>query len=379
MNFSGSEQISRNFTVLVTPLPWGIGHTTRLFPILTLLNNRNFTVLVAGDENCKSLVNKSFPEIQVLSAPEYKIRYPERGRYMAVKILSQLPKIYRVILKEKKWLKKVVAKYQPDLIISDNRPGMYHPAIPSIYITHQIQIKARFQLTEWLLHNIHSRIIHKFNQCWIPDFPDDERSLAGVLSRTGRNNPHFVYTGPLSRFNTPPVQVQKPEFDLLILLSGPEPQRSMLEEKLRNAAAGESLKTLLVRGLPSADQTAAVDHGTVTILNHLETEILSRYLVETPVVICRSGYSTIMDLIQLHKSAILIPTPGQTEQEYLANYLSRKHWFLAFHQENFSLHQALEQFKTFQPNPMPVPDPDLLKQAIEPILQQVVTFKLKTS
>lgn len=376
MNFSGPEQISRNFTVLVTPLPWGIGHATRLFPILTLLNNRNFTVIVAGDENCKSLVQNSFPNIQVLSAPEYNIRYPKTGRYMAVKILSQLPKIFRVILQEKKWLKKAVSRYQPDLIISDNRPGMYHKSIPSIYITHQIQIKAGFLITEWLLRKIHQHSIGKFHQCWIPDFPDEQRSLAGALSRPGINRRGFVYTGPLSRFELP-VPESKSEFDLLIILSGPEPQRSVLEEALVTEVAASSLKTLVVRGLPAESSVRENPDSRITFRNHLDATALARYLVQTPVVICRSGYSTVMDLIQLQKSAILIPTPGQTEQEYLARYLSERNWFLAFSQERFSLSEAVNRFRGFQPDRMPAPDPLLLEQAIEQLLKYVITYRIK--
>jgi predicted glycosyltransferase len=85
----------------------------------------------------------------------------------------------------------------------------------------------------------------------------------------------------------------------------------------------------------------------IKVFNHLPADELRQEIERAEWVISRCGYSTIMDLVALQKKALLIPTPAQTEQEYLAAYLHRKHIAFTTSQKNFSLPGILAEAKEF--------------------------------
>ncbi|HEY9363337.1 MAG TPA: glycosyltransferase [Chitinophagaceae bacterium] len=330
--------------ILICPLDWGLGHATRCIPIIKELIARNCEVIIAADALTFSLLKEEFPSIVFLRKKGYEMQYSRNKNGLWIKVLLQLPKIILKIKQENRWLKKTIDQYKPDAIISDNRFGMYSKKVPCIYITHQLFIKTGKSFTERVAQKIHHFFIKKYTQCWVPDFK--ENGLAGKLSHPGKIPSNVIYIGALSRFQ--PVENISRKYDVLISISGPEPQRSIFENIVLRQLNNFSGTALLVRGLPSATETISSSNSSVKIVNHLVAKDLNEALEQSEIIICRSGYTSIMDLMKLHKKAILIPTPGQTEQEYLAKYLSEKEIFYSVEQKNFSLKEALAKSSSFQ-------------------------------
>ncbi|WP_207491719.1 glycosyltransferase [Aridibaculum aurantiacum] len=328
-----------NITVLVAPLDWGLGHSTRCIPLVKYFQQQGCHVILAAEGAQASLLAKEFPGVEILPLEGYRIRYSNSKRWFSVKIITQLPKILRSINKENVWLQQLLKRRKIDLVVSDNRYGLYSSSCTSVIITHQLQVKAPYSWAEEWIQKVLYRYINNFSQCWVPD--GEKENLAGTLSHPAslpKIPVHFI--GPLSRMiDKSPLQYI---YDLLVLLSGPEPQRTLLEELvIRQLPSGQ--KILLVRGLPHSKDELKLE--TAEVVNHLASEKLNNAISQSRVVLCRSGYSSVMDLCKLQKKAILIPTPGQTEQEYLATYLRGKGWCLTYNQDAFNLHEALEEAK----------------------------------
>ncbi len=329
--------------VLVAPLDWGLGHATRCIPIINHLILLGCTVHIVADKKNWALLQKEFPETVFLRYKGYEINYSRQKKFLLLKLIFQLPRIILRVFREKKWLQTIIKKYSIDAVISDNRFGMYNKNVPSIYITHQLYIKTGNWFFEKIAQKIHYYFIKKYTVCWIPDLK--KNGLAGELSHPMKLPQNTIYTGPLSRFCLLPNSGMV--YDLLIIISGPEPQRAIFEKDIL-----EQIKTLkgniiFIRGLPTECQKPE-NFNEVKIENHLPAEELNKVIAQSKIVISRSGYTTVMDLAALHKKAILIPTPGQTEQEYLAKYLHEKKYFLAEKQEHFSIKESLEKAKAFQ-------------------------------
>ena len=343
--------------VLICPLDWGLGHATRDVIIIQQLIDAGFDVIIGADKAPLYFLRQSFPGIPFIVIPSVKIQYPEKAWQMPFKMLILSPKIAWGIWSEHQFLKNLLKSDQIDILISDNRYGLWNKSVYCIFITHQLQIMAPVYLKwmEFLLLFLNKWFIKQFNACWIPD-SNDESNLSGKLSHLKKMPKNVSFTGSLSRFPVSSPGHRLPEsvnkaFDLLIILSGPEPQRSMLEKTILLQATDAKMKILLVQGRP--DRPIFAQSGDITIVNHLITEHLEKLILETPFIIARSGYTSIMDLVSLKKTAILIPTPGQTEQEYLAKYMTKKKWFIGKLQDSFSLTDAINELKCFNPEPFP--------------------------
>ena len=319
--------ISENFCslkVLVAPLDWGLGHYTRCIPLIRKLLAQQNEVTLAATEAGAALLRKEFPSLNILTIPSYGIRYPQKGTWFMWKMLLQLPDIYRAIRKENKWLNKLQQEKNFDVVISDNRMGLYHPDITCVYITHQLAIRTGHVVTDFFARKLHYHFIEKFTVCWVPD-QEGHQNLAGALSHPNKKpNIPLLYIGPLSRFVK--IEAEK-KFDIVYLISGPEPQRSIFEDLLIGCIKNSTEKIVIVRGLPENTDTPISLPSNVEVYNHLPAKQLNELLASAKKIVARSGYSTIMDLEVLGVNAILVPTPGQTEQEYLASYLlkSGKH------------------------------------------------------
>lgn len=333
-------------TVLIAPLDWGLGHTTRCIPIIKRLKAANYDVVVAVNSKQKALLQKEFSDLKYEDLFGYNIAYANNKLLFILKIISQIPKIFRCIYKEKKWLKHYLEKNKIDFIISDNRYGFYSKKVKSIFITHQLTIKAGNSLIENVLQKINYSFINKFNACWVPDF-SGENNIAGLLSHPKKLPLIPVnYIGILSRFES--LGLVQNQYDLCILLSGPEPQRTLLEQKLlQQINTLENKKILLVRGLPMTD--SVIQNKNCIIKNHLEGVLLEQAIASSNIVLARSGYTSIMELLSLQKKMILIPTSMQTEQEYLAEFLAQKNYCISFSQAQFNLQDALAKANTFIP------------------------------
>jgi uncharacterized protein (TIGR00661 family) len=334
---------------LICPLDWGIGHATRCVPVIAKLQELGFEVVVAASGRPLEFIRKEFPEIPAIDFPGFGIRYSKNDQ-MVLKMLRQMPGLLYGIWHEHRVLKKIAAETGATLIISDNRFGCWHAGIPSVFITHQlnIHIPDRLRFLRKPLNAINYRLIRRYNACWIPDF-EMHRGLAGSLSHPVKLPENAQYIGILSRFSKtadPYESFAAPGFDILVMLSGPEPQRTILEEKILRQLVSINLQVAMVRGMPESDDAYVLD-GRIHIFAHLDSLKLGELIRRSAMVICRSGYSSIMDVVTLGKKAIFIPTPGQTEQEYLSHYLLEKKIYFSMAQENFDLLYALEMSKNF--------------------------------
>lgn len=330
--------------VLVAPLDWGLGHATRCIPIINELIKCGCEVLIAADKQVFYLLKKEFPNIVFLRCKGYEIEYSKRKKFLRLKIILQAPNILFSIWRERNWLQKIILKYHIDAVISDNRFGMYAKKIPSIYITHQLCIKTGNKKTDFLIKKIHYYFIKKYTNCWVPDF--ENNGLAGDLSHPAVIPPNVKYIGPLSRFIS--LGIIEKKYDLLISISGPEPQRTNFENKILKELRYFDGKVFFVRGLPGETGHITYEKTSVTIANHLAADELNKVIEQSRIIVGRSGYTSVMDFVVLGTPAILIPTPGQTEQEYLARYLSENGFFYTATEETFSLNELIEKTQHFE-------------------------------
>lgn len=331
---------------MIAPLDWGLGHATRCIPIINGLLQQGYQVFIAAEGAQAAMLQQEFPALTMLPIKGYRIKYSKKRWLLPIKILVQIPQIFRAIQYEQQWLKKTVAEKKIDLIISDNRYGLYHSTIPSLFITHQLTIKAPFVWIENILRLINYRYINRFTACWVPDM-SMAPGVAGVLSHPQ----HFPvvpvhYLNVLSRFT---IQPQPKQYSICILLSGPEPQRTILEQKLLREIHQLNEPVLLVRGKPLDNYTPAVPLN-VTVVNHLNAQQLGAAIQQSEYILCRSGYTTVMELLSLKKKMMVIPTPLQTEQEYIGAQLMKNKVALCFQQKNFNITAAYRQAKAFQFN-----------------------------
>jgi uncharacterized protein (TIGR00661 family) len=330
--------------ILLAPLDWGLGHATRCIPLINELISEGHHVFLAGDGKIKTLLVQEFPDLPFITLKGYDIYYAATKKGLPFTMLLQVPKILEAIRYEHNWLNKAMQEYGFDVVISDNRYGLYHPHAKSIFITHQLLIKTPFRFTDKILQKINYYFINRFDECWIPDL-ELSPYLAGVLAHPSvLPRIPVKYIGPLSRFTETPSN--KGGDQLLVLLSGPEPQRSMLEQKILQQLNHIDKQVLLVRGVPG-ETSIPVAASHIDIKNHLPARQLEDALQHASMVISRCGYSTIMDLMAMNKRSILIPTPGQTEQEYLAQHLMQHNLALCIAQDKFDLRTALSLAASF--------------------------------
>lgn len=349
--------------ILVAPLNWGLGHATRCIPLIRQLQQEGCEVITASDGDSRSLLVEEFPLLTHLSSPHAPIRYSKKKIFFGWAMVRLLPRLLQQVHREKRWIKKIVAQYRITGIIADNRYGLAHSAIHSVIITHQLGIRTGMGKTmDRLAQRLLYHWIDQYHQVWVPDIAETP-SLAGALSHP-RHLPAIplVYIGLLNRLHKKPQSSATPPSRLLFLLSGPEPQRTLLEELLVNQLVNFPDEVVIVRGLPHlkkettmhvplTEQSPALTRlygkSRVTIVDHLPAPALQAVVESATFIVCRSGYSTLMEMIPQHKKLILIPTPGQPEQEYLGKLLDRHHYAPRFDQANFSLSRALEKAREY--------------------------------
>ena len=302
--------------ILVAPLNWGLGHATRCIPIINQLLLHNYNPILASDGSALELLKKEFPELQTISLPSYNIEYSKKGSNFKYKLFLDSPSILRSVVKEKRIIKNLVEAGKIDAIISDNRFGVHHYKVPSVFITHQLNVLSGS--TTWLSSKIHKFIIKRFDECWVPDL-EGQLNLSGVLGHVNDSSLKLKYIGPLSRFEK---TITNKEYDILVILSGPEPQRTLFEKKVYKELLKTEKKVLFVRGIIEP-HAKTFTFKNITVTNFMTSLDLEHAINSSRLIISRSGYTTIMDLAKLGKKAFFVPTPGQYEQEYLAERLQK--------------------------------------------------------
>lgn len=302
-------------SILYGVLNWGLGHATRSKVLIDALLEANFAVTLASDGNALKWLRQEYPHLPYLNLPAYNVHYA-KGQKQTLKLLHQLPKIAAAAAAENRVLKKYVAQNIVSGIISDNRLGFYHAQIPSVYLSHQLSIKIKYgaALAGWA----HRYYIKKYQQCWVPD--DAQHTLSGQLSQYSGAKLDLRFTGLLSRYSeVDKVETATLSPKILAVLSGPEPQRGILQAALlEQMAAWPQQEFQLVCGVKEIPTRVPKN---VEAFGRLSSKELIKLLGAAHLVISRSGYSSLMDYAALGKKALLIPTPGQGEQEYLAQHL----------------------------------------------------------
>lgn len=331
---------SDNKTILIAPLNWGLGHATRCIPIINALQENGYIPIIASDGIALELLRKEFPYLKTLELPSYQIEYAKNGKNFKWKLIKNLPRILEAIWEEKSIVKNWVKKYKINGIISDNRLGVFNEKIPSVFITHQLNVLTGN--TTWITSKLHQYIIKKYKECWIPDVAG-KSNLTGTLGHLAHTSLKLKYLGPLSRMHKKVLPIQ---YDLMIILSGPEPQRGLLEAHLTKEIQCFDGKVVFIKGIIEEHQKKE-QIGNITYFNFMKTRQLEQTFNESKKVLCRSGYTTIMDLVKLNKKAFFIPTPGQYEQVYLAEKFDKEHLVPYSIQENFKI-EDLSQIEKFK-------------------------------
>ncbi len=329
--------------ILIAPLDWGLGHATRCIPLIQYLIAKGHEPIIAASGRPLNLLKSEFPKIEIVEFEGYNISYPE-GSGMVWKMFKSTPRILKRIKAERVELDGLIDELKLDAVISDNRFGLYSSRIPSVYITHQVMIKAPF--FESILYRLHANYMQKFAQVWVPDFEVD--GLSGDLGHKFPLPANASFIGPLSRFEP---STSDNSSDLLIVISGPEPQRTRFEKiVLKQLESFEGTATAVL-GTPDQQIERKDDLGH-RIVSHLSAAQLGAEMMQANLVVSRSGYSTIMDLSALGKKAAFVPTPGQTEQEYLAKKFDAKGQHMMMRQSKFDLKTCWdrrEEYSGFTP------------------------------
>jgi len=304
--------------ILICPLNWGLGHATRCVPVIRQLLADGHEPVLVSDGYPLEFLRQEFPTLRFIEYPSYPVFYAA-GKSQVGAMLFILPNILKGILNEHTWLRNLLQTEQFDQVISDNRFGMWNKQVHSIYITHQLMVKMPFYLKflEPLVHRIHKAFINRYDECWIPDV-EGKIGLSGDLSHKYPLPLHAAFIGPLSRFREMENTQPDARFKVVAVISGVEPQRTIFEKSLIDRFKNADYSTLIVAGLPQSEKIVE-QINSITLISHLHDQELASVLLGATKIISRSGYSTIMDLKALNclYKAEFIPTPGQTEQEYL--------------------------------------------------------------
>lgn len=301
-------------TIFISALDWGLGHASRSVPIIRdlLVNNK---IIIGVTPLTKIIFDEEFPGLLKINVQPYDIKY-SKFLPLWLKLVVDYKKIKAVIKEENKLLKKIIVEHKIDIVISDSRFGLYSENAKSVFITHQLFLKTPFANS--YVQKINKKLILNFDEVWVPDYADEKISLSGELSHGPHFHKNLKYIEPKSRLLK---SESENKYEGLFLVSGPEPQQSILKNKLILLAKKNPLmKFALVLPYGNTENTDNVS----TVVAPDKTQ-LSKLICESNTVFCRSGYSTLMDLFILGaKNSVLIPTPGQSEQEYLAEYWKEK-------------------------------------------------------
>lgn len=317
--------------ILVAPLDWGLGHASRCVPIVQFLVEQGFEVIIGGSVSSLCYLHKRFPGLVNVELPSAKMSYGRRGM-ISLPFLFSMFRFARNIRKEHKALEKIITQYSIDYVFSDNRLGLYSDIVPSFYMTHQLNFDNGFlnRLPARMMKRLHSRYINKYRCCFVPD-AEGELSLSGILSDSEFETRHL---GPLSRFcGKVPPKIDG-DFDLL-LLSGIEPQRTLLESLfIEKYSTMPTSRLHIIRGVVTGTELSLPSN--ISCESNPSDDRIASLIVSARRIFCRSGYSTLCDLAALGRRAVLVPTPRQPEQEYLADRFRDKFGFVAIAQDDLS-------------------------------------------
>ena len=359
--------MEKNKNILICPLEWGLGHAGRMIPLARKLRDLQNNIYIAGGDEQLSFFRRELQGLSYIKFPGFRPGYSRLLPQYLV-LLLQTPVLMYHIVYEHIRLRKIIKDYNIDIVISDNRFGLWNKNVKTVYITHMplIPFPKPFAFLEFTGILLHRLVIKRFNFCFIPDLPG-EINVSGRLSHGVKLHANTRFIGILSRFTYSDPIVKSLTVPLTtVILSGPEPQRSILKNILTELLRNRN--TAILEGRPGVKEEVSAS-GNITTYNHLETTEMKEMLLSSSDIITRAGYTTIMELISLNCKALLIPTPGQTEQEYLADYLSQKGWFSTVSQKDINESDLIFPDKYDQPTMFNKMSEELLDSALRNLLQ----------
>lgn len=325
--------------ILIAPLDWGIGHATRCIPLIDGLLQLGQKPVVAADGAPLHLLRQRFPELGWTRFPGMAVTY-SKSKSVPLAIARQLPAILKQAYTDQRVIEHLVSEQQADAVISDNRFGAYSRRVPSVFVTHQLNLRLGqpFRWAEPLTNTLNRYFIGRYQACWVPDF-QGQHSLAGALSQCHLSGIPLRYIGPLSRLKPCETKHESPTSDFLVMLSGPEPHRTIFENAILHRFYGKNDRVVILRALPLGAELP--EHSpNIVMHNHLDDAQLAELIHNARNILARAGYSTLMDLWTMRRYAFLVPTPAQPEQEYLADFHHQKGGFRKV------LQHELDQFST---------------------------------
>lgn len=335
--------------VIVAPLDWGLGHATRDVPVIHHLREAGNEVILVADGRPYDFLSRRFPDLKIIRCPGYNITYPKSDQFM-VHMAKSGPRIAKALREERQAAERIAEETGAVIIISDNRLNFRSSRTKNIFMTHQLRVKAG-PLT-FAASALHRKFYSKFDELWIPDHAG-KNNIAGDLSFLKSPKKNYRYIGPLTRFSLVKTKMSGAGKKLLFMLSGPEPQRTIFEDLVIAELKKNPVPALILRGQPGQPHDSEPVPG-VRMLNHLDDEKLAGAIADSYAVVSRGGYSTLCDLTAANKKLICVPTPGQTEQEYCAEYLAGINMVVAMSQKKFSLRGALEKLDDVVPFNFPM-------------------------
>lgn len=350
--------------VLVCPLNWGLGHATRCIPVINELLAQNAEVVIGADKWPYDMLKLEFPSLEFIRFTGFEISYSKRIP-LAIKMVTSLPGLLKSIREEHLMLHNIIKQYKIDAVISDNRYGLWSENVPTVFITHQVF--PHVPAFEAQVYKMIRGYMDSYTHCWIPDYKS-EPNLSGSLSHKKPLPDNTEFIGPLSRFNQYNNSKNNSEikYDLFVIISGPEPQRTIFQNKVFEQLKSASLKGLIVTGEPDKKESYHLTE-TIKVISHLETQDFYDAFCASEIILSRSGYSTIMDIASIEKKVILIPTPGQTEQVYLAKYLSGKNMAVTQCQTEMNINAALKSINEIKP--LYLSQDNTLKEKVKSLLE----------
>lgn len=314
---------------------WGLGHATRSLPVIRRLIKEGHEITIISHDRALTLLKNELKESAIfVDIPDYPLLVSENKQQFIAKSMVYWPLFIQRMESGLQQLTKLLKTTPCDRIISDGRYDMYSKSIPSFFISHQMRIMnpMRFEMFERGSETFNLFFFKRFKEILIPDYETDDLSgdLSHNLHKIDEKKLHYV--GVLSDFNKKRL---KKDIDYFISLSGPEPQRSILEEKILSQI--NDLSGNIVITLGKTEKKEQITNENIKTYSYLTKEERETLLNKTKLVISRSGYSTILDLSVIGTKALMIPTPGQVEQEYLAQYHKNKNSCHSINQDDIHL------------------------------------------
>lgn len=357
--------------ILICPLEWGLGHAGRMIPVARMLQDDGNKVFIGTGITHKQFLRTELKDVEFIDfggfRPYYSVILPQY-----IVLIFQIPLILFHIVREHLRLARIIDRYNIDVVISDNRFGLWNKKVKTVYVTHQIRIPfpGRLRLAEQAGVCLHRFIIRKYDLCFIPDLPG-EINLSGRLSHSVRLPENARFIGILSRFPDAGEDAGRSGIagHYTLILSGPEPQRSILRNIITRLKPKDEISLVILEGRPGIRDEESNSDKIITY-NNLHAAGMKRIILDSSGIIARAGYTSIMELVSLNCSALLVPTPGQTEQEYLASYLSGKEWFAAIRQKDIKKGFSLPQKKASWPVDIAEQSRILLKNALKELSDQ---------